>query len=235
MHRYTKTESGQFNTQTQGVSNINVIRKIPSKVELRVYLKNMIDFDNLGDDSTGRKIGCSIYPIYNFICRKYFNQFLQEGPVDTFMDPAALYVYNRVIELFDCLTDEQVKSVLKISKTYPEFLYGIKSADGKENYFQNSYTDVLEIDQLNGAVKFECFKSELVELVDQSKSLSGICREIVFKESNEYIIRQLGHFPYCIYKIENNEFVYKATLDLLYDWTTELIEYLETKDIHFFV
>jgi hypothetical protein len=87
MNKYAKKEAGQFNTNTQDGSSINVIRKVPNKTELRIYLKNMIDFENLGDDSSGRHIGCSIYQIYNFICKNYFNQFYQEGPVDTFMDP----------------------------------------------------------------------------------------------------------------------------------------------------
>jgi hypothetical protein len=214
MYKYTKTESGQFNPQNQDGSGNNIIRKTPNKSELRTYLKNMIFFDNLGNDSTGRNKGCYIYEVYNFICKNYFYEYFQEGPIDIIMDGVALYRFTMIMELFDTLTDQQIDSILRKNNVYPEFVYGIKSSDGIENYFYYGYTDVLQIDKLNDVVIFECYKSELLDLADQNKSLSGICREIVFKESDEYMIRELDHFDYSIYKILNNKFVYDIALNI---------------------
>ena len=158
---------------------LKIIRKIPSKDELRLYLKNMITFDNLGNDSYGQEKGCNIYKTYNFICKNYFPEYYKEGPVDIIND-YDFFCYIKVEELFDTLSDENIEFILKETNTYPDHIYGLKNNDGTKSYFDCAYTEIKRsTDYPSNLVLFECFKSELVDLVGKNGSLNKISREVI--------------------------------------------------------
>jgi hypothetical protein len=183
------------------VNNIekSIIKKVPSKDELRVYLKSMIYFDNLGDDSYGLNMGCSVSKVYQFICKNYFQEYFVEGSIDTIMDGRAMGRYDKVVELLDTLSDADIEFILTQNNVYPMSLYGIRNDDGVENYFGYGYTKVLNIDYRNSAVLFECFMSELQELANKDESISSTCREIKLLQDNRFVLRYLDHSPYLVF------------------------------------
>jgi hypothetical protein len=183
------------------VNNIekSIIKKVPSKDELRAYLKSMIYFDNLGNDSYGLNMGCSIAKTYQFICKNYFNEYFVEGPIDTFMDGSAIGRYDKIIKLIEYLSDDDIKFILVENNVYPEFIYGIRNDEGHDNYFGHGYTNVLEIDYRNSAVMFECYMSELQELANKDVSISKTCREIKLLQDNKFVLRYLDHSPYLVF------------------------------------
>lgn len=183
------------------VNNIekSIIKKVPSKDELRAYLKSMIYFDNLGDDSYGLNMGCSVSKVYQFICKNYFQEYFVEGSIDTIMDGRAMGRYGKVVELLDSLSDVDIEFILIQNNVYPMFLYGIRHDDGVENYFGYGYTKVLNIDYRNSAVLFECYMSELQELANKDESISSTCREIKLLQDNKFVLRYLDHSPYLVF------------------------------------
>ncbi len=183
------------------VNNIekSIIKKVPSKDELRAYLKSMIYFDNLGDDSYGLNMGCSVSKVYQFICKNYFQEYFVDGSIDTFLDGSAIGRYRKVIELLDSLSDDDIKFILIQNNVYPKFIYGIRNDEGLDNYFGHGYTNVLEIDYRNSAVLFECYMSELKELANKDVSISSTCREIKLLQDNKFVLRYLNHGPYLVF------------------------------------
>jgi hypothetical protein len=169
-----------------------------------MYLKNMIEFDNLGDDSKAQEKGCSIYKTYNFLCKNYFPEYYIEGPADTLND-YDLFCYNRVYELFDKLSDEDIELILKETNVYPKYIYGLKNNDGTGSYFDCAYTRIIKIKcGPETVVLFECFKSELVDLVGKSGSLTSIRREVIFIYHRQFLIRSLDICIYLIYDLDDD-------------------------------
>lgn len=198
---------------------LEIIRKIPSKDDLRMYLKNMIMFDNLGTDSYGEKMGCSIYKTYNFLCKNYFPEYYIDGSVDTF-NGYNLFYFEKVYELFDNLSDENIEVILKETNVYPEYIYGLKNNDGTESYFDCAYTRIIRFNEcLRNVVLFECFKSELVDLVGKNGPLNAISREVIFIDYNTFLIRYLEISGYTIYRLKQDEtkLVMQRCCDIEYD------------------
>lgn len=184
---------------------LKIIRKIPSKDELRLYLKNMITFDNLGNDSYGEKKGCSIYKTYNFICKNYFPEYYKEGPADIVND-YDFSCFTIVYKLFDTLSDENIEFILKETNTYPNHIYGLKNNDGTKSYFNCAYTEIIRINNYPcNIVLFECFKSELVDLVGKDGPLNSISREVIFINSSQFLIRYLDISGYSIYDFNDDD------------------------------
>jgi hypothetical protein len=184
---------------------LEIIRKIPSKDDLRMYLKNMIEFDNLGTDSYGEKMGCSIYKTYNFLCKNYFPEYYIDGFVDTF-NGYYLFNFEKVYELFDNLSDEDIEIILKETNVYPKYIYGLKNNDGTESYFDCAYTRIIRANVgPRNVVLFECFNSELVDLVGKNGPLNAISREVIFINSSQFLIRYLDIGGYTIYGLDQDE------------------------------
>ncbi len=174
------------------VNNINnlgnsipvIIRKRPSKRQLRNYFLNMFRINIHGKDVIRRNIDNRVSSFVESVFSKYY----KGVPFNKYEN----YSY-KLISKISKLKNVQIRQILEDHDLMPEYLYGIRK-DNKNFYMFDGFTSIEFASFEKDMFLFKCFNSE-ISMMYNSRYLEGIVPsiEVHFSNSGSVLYRELNN------------------------------------------